>query len=426
MEIFLNRGKDSLSKEEILNALNDSMKNRKLSKVLIIPPDFTRFHSNAGLITNFYYHYFINRGIEVDILPALGTHDAISEKEASEMFGDIPYEKFIYHDWRNDVVKIGEIPASFCKKISEGLWEESVDVEVNKLILDDTYDLIISIGQVVPHEVAGMANHAKNIFVGCGGKNMINASHMIGALYGIERVMGKDHTPVRELFDYAYEKFLKEKNILFVLTVTTNDDEKGIQTHGLFIGESRKGLEEAISLSLRVNFNVLDKGIKKCVVYLNEKEFKTTWLGNKAVYRTRMAIADNGELYIIAPGIKRFGEDLNVDKLIRKYGYIGRDKIIDLLTKNEDLKQSKATAAHLIHGSSDGRFSIHYAVKNISKEEIASVGYIPEDCDEIMKKYDFEHLKDGYNYVNGEEIYYISNPALGLWINKERIQDGRK
>ena len=420
MDIFVKAKNDSLTKDEIINALEKSIEGKSLKKVLLLPPDFTRFYSNAGLITNYYYHALIDH-CEVDILPALGTHEAMSKEQCEEMFGDIPYDAFIYHNWREDVVKIGEVPGEYISSITDGLWVESVDVEVNKLIMDPSYDLIISIGQVVPHEVIGMANHSKNLFVGCGGKRMINASHMIGAVYGMERMMGKDHTPVRKVFDYGCENFLKERPIMYVLTVTTNPGG-AIHTHGLFIGMGRKCLEEAIALAQEKNISFVDTGIKKCVVYLEPKEFRSTWLGNKAIYRTRMAIADGGDLIILAPGVTKFGEDLGVDKLIRKYGYVGRMKVLELFKENTDLQENMGAAAHLIHGSSDGRFNITYCVKNISKEEIESVNFKAMDYDEAVKLYDPNKLKFGYNTLeNGEIIYYIPNPALGLWINKEKF-----
>ena len=420
MDIFVKAKNDSLTKEEIINALEKSIKGKSLKKVLLLPPDFTRFYSNAGLITNYYYHTLINH-CKVDILPALGTHEAMSKEQCEEMFGDIPYDAFIYHNWRSDVVKIGEVPGEYISSITDGLWTESVDVEVNKLIMDPSYDLIISIGQVVPHEVIGMANHSKNLFVGCGGKRMINASHMIGAVYGMERMMGKDHTPVRKVFDYGCENFLKERPIMYVLTVTTNPGG-AIHTHGLFIGMGRKCLEEAIALAQEKNISFVDTGIKKCVVYLEPKEFRSTWLGNKAIYRTRMAIADGGDLIILDPGVTKFGEDLGVDKLIRKYGYVGRMKVLDLFKENADLQENMGAAAHLIHGSSDGRFNITYCVKNISKEEIESVNFKAMDYDEAIKLYDPNKLQFGYNTLeNGETIYFIPNPALGLWINKEKF-----
>ena len=412
-----------LTPEEIKAALLASLEGRALKKVLILPPDFTRFHSGAGYITNVYYHVLTETGAEVDIMPALGTHVPVTEAQWEAMFGDVPFSRMLVHNWRTDVVKLGEIPAEFISGITEGLWTEPVSAEVNRLVTDPRYDLIISPGQVVPHEVIGMANHAKNLFVGVGGSEMINRSHMIGAIYGMERMMGKDHTPVRRIFDYGMEHFLKDRPILFVLTVTTAPGGK-IRTHGLFIGEGRECLTHAVKLAQQENIDFVEHGLKKCVVYLEPAEFKSTWLGNKAVYRTRMAMADGGELIILAPGVERFGEDDRVDRLIRKYGYRGRLHTLEEFKKpeNADLRENMGAAAHLIHGSSDGRFSITYAVKEISKEEIASVGFRAADYDETAKKYDPEKLGYGYNVVDGEEIYYIPNPALGLWINREKFE----
>ena len=210
-----------LSSEEIRVALLQSLQGRRLRKVLILPPDFTRFHSNAGFITNVYYHALVDAGVQVDILPALGTHVPVTESQWVKMFGDIPYEKMLVHNWRTDVVKLGEVPADYVSEITEGLWTDPVSVEVNRRVMDPSYDLIVSPGQVVPHEVVGMANHAKNLFVGVGGSDMINKSHMVGAVYGMERMMGKENTPVRKLFDYGLEHFLKDRPLLFALTVTT-------------------------------------------------------------------------------------------------------------------------------------------------------------------------------------------------------------
>ncbi|MBR5260852.1 MAG: DUF2088 domain-containing protein, partial [Oscillospiraceae bacterium] len=415
MDIFMiSQAEEGLSHEEIREALLQSIEGKTLKHVLIVPPDFTRFHSNAGFITNAYYHILTERGCEVDIMPALGTHVPVTEEEASAMFGDIPFEKFIPHNWRTDVMKLGEVPAEYLEEISEGLWHDPVSVEINRLIMDEKYDLIISPGQVVPHEVIGMANHSKNLFVGVGGADMINKSHMVGAVYDMERMMGKDHTPVRKILDYGMEHFLNTRPILFVLTVCTAPGGK-IRNHGLFIGEGRRCLEEAIKLAQEKNIDFVETGIKKCVVYLDPSEFRSTWLGNKSVYRTRMAIADGGELIVLAPGVERFGEDMTVDKLIRKYGYRGRLNTLEQFNKpeNEDLRDNMSAAAHLIHGSSDGRFTITYAVKNITREEIEGVGFNSADYDEMAARYNPETLKYGYNTLpDGEEVYFIPNPAL--------------
>lgn len=406
-------GENGITDFDLRNALAQSISAQR--KVLLIPPDISRMHSGAGKITAFYYE-MLKDFCQVDIMPALGTHEPMTPDEIREFFlGVVPQEAVIVHNWRTDVVKLGQVPGEFVKEVSEGLVSDPIDVEVNRRILDPSYDLIISIGQVVPHEVVGMANYSKNIFVGCGGSSMINQSHMLGAFYGLERIMGRDHSPVRKVFDYAQEHFLKDISLMYVLTVTTQC-EGIVNIHGLFVGNDRRLFEEAVALSQQKNIIYVEKPLKKVVVYLDEKEFKSTWIGNKAVYRTRMAIADGGELIVLAPGIGKFGEDETNDRLIRKYGYIGREKVLELCKQNEDLKKNLSAAAHLIHGSSDGRFSITYAPGKLSREETEGVNFGYEPLDEMLVRYDPKSLKDGFNKLNdGEEIFYISNPAVGLW-----------
>jgi nickel-dependent lactate racemase len=409
--------------EELERIVSDSISDRlsSLKKVLLLPPDITRANSYAGIITSIYYRLLKDK-CHVDIMPALGTHVAMSDEELDEMFGtEIPHSCYLVHNWRNDVVKIGEIPGDFVKKVSEGLMDGPIDVEVNYRLMDKSYDLIISIGQVVPHEVVGMANYSKNIFVGCGGKNMINSSHMLGAFYGLERIMGRDGSPVRKVFDYAETNFLKNVPLMYVLTVTTQYNGK-TALNGIFAGRDRRIFESAVEMSTELNLNFVEKPIKKAVVYLDPKEFRSTWLGNKAIYRTRLAIADGGELLVLAPGVDKFGEDEANDALIRKYGYVGRERVLELCKVQEDLKSNLSAAAHLIHGSSDGRFSITYAVKKLAKEEVEGVNFRFARFEDVITRYDPDKLKDGWNTMDdGEEIYYISNPALGLWADRRRF-----
>ena len=421
MELYRTaKTENGLTPEEIEEALLQSLSDRSFKKVLILPPDFTRFHSNAGLITRLYYHELTKRGARVDIMPALGTHVPMTRQQKGIMFGDIPESCFLDHDWRRDVVKLGEVPRSYVEEITEGLFQDPVSVEVNRRIMDESYDLIISPGQVVPHEVIGMSNHAKNLFVGVGGSDMINKSHMIGAVYGMERMMGRDHTPVRQLFDYGTAHFLQNRPLLWVLTVTTAPDGN-IRTHGLFIGEDRECLTRAVALAQEKNIDFVEHGVQKCVVYLDPQEFRSTWLGNKAIYRTRMMLADGARLIILAPGVERFGEDAECDRLIRRYGYRGRLETLSAFERpeNDDLRANMGTAAHLIHGSSNGRFSITYAVKNITRAEIEGVGFDWADYNDMAARYNPHSLTYGPNSVNGESVFFIPNPALGLWINKE-------
>jgi len=388
-------------------------------KVLAIPPDFTRFHSRAGELTQYVYEYYGNK--LTDILPALGTHFPMTEEEIKKMYQGIPVSLFKVHNWREDVVTIGTVPGEFVKQVSEGAVDYPVPVQVNRMLLEGGYDLILSIGQVVPHEVIGMANYNKNIFVGVGGAECINKSHFIGATYGMERIMGRALGPVRQVLNYASENFTKDLPIVYLQTVIS-EGKDGLQMRGLYIGDDFECFEKAAKLSLETNFRMMDREMKKVVVYLDPEEFRTTWVGNKSIYRTRMAIADGGELIVLAPGLHLFGEDPTNDKLIRKYGYVHTPQVLKYVKENEDLQNSLGVAAHLIHGTSEGRFTITYCPGHLTRQEIESVGFQYADLGEMMKKYNPAVLKDGWNEVEGEEIYYISNPALGLWAYRERFK----
>ncbi len=409
---------DILLREYVFNIL-DSIGER--SRVLVIPPDFTRFHSAAGIITRFIYEYYGERLKAV--LPALGTHFPMTDPEIRKMFGDIPRELFVKHDWRNDIITLGDVPGEYVNKISEGKLDYSWPAQVNKLLIEGNFDLILSVGQVVPHEVIGMANYNKNIFVGTGGAEGINKSHFLGAAYGMERIMGRADTPVRKVLDYASENFTSHLPIVYIQTVMAKEEGGDMAMRGLFAGDDRECFNLASDLSLKVNFQLLDRELKRVVVFLDPGEFKSTWLGNKSIYRTRMAIADDGELVVLAPGLREFGEDKEIDRLIRKYGYYTTPEILNFTLENEDLANNLSAAAHLIHGSSENRFEICYCPGHMTREEIESVNYKYAPLNEMMKRYDPVKLKDGYNTLaDGEEIFYISNPALGLWSYKERFK----
>lgn len=404
-----------LSSEEMREGLYEALgKLGKRNKVLAVPPDCTRIHSRAGELTSMVFEYYKN-GL-TDVLPALGTHNPMTEKEIGNMFPGIPKSIFRVHDWRNDVVTVGTVPAQFVVEITDNALDFPWPAQINKLVVNGGHDLILSIGQVVPHEVIGMANYNKNILIGTGGPEGINKSHFIGAVYGMERLMGRADNPVRKLLNYASELFLKNLPVVYIQTVVGRDKTGKLVVRGLFIGDDQEVFLQAAELSVKVNFTILDKPLKKVIVHLDAAEFRSTWLGNKSIYRTRMAMADGGELIVIAPGVKEFGEDKEIDRLIRKYGYTGTPAILKLTSENEDLQKNLSAAAHLIHGSSEGRFSITYCPGYLSKEEIESVGFKYCEISKMINKYNPEKLKEGFNIMaDNEEVFYISNPALGLW-----------
>ncbi|MCD6333267.1 MAG: D-mannonate epimerase, partial [Bacteroidales bacterium] len=336
----------SLSPDDLRQGLYAALeKFGRVNRVLAVPPDQTRIHSGAGALTRMAYEYYGDR--LTDIMPALGTHNAMSINDLNRMYPGIPHHLFRVHDWRNDVVTLGEIPGDFISEITNGALSYPWPAQLNKLIWNGHHDLILSIGQVVPHEVIGMANYNKNLLVGCGGPDGINKSHFLGAVYGMERIMGRADNPVRAVLNEADKRFMKHLPVLYVLTVIGTQSRKSrnsatrqhaennpLITRGLFIGDDDEVFNLASKLSLKVNFTQLEQPLQKVVVYLDPVEFRSTWLGNKAIYRTRMAIADGGELIILAPGVKEFGEDPEIDRLIRKYGYRGTPAILDAVKNN--------------------------------------------------------------------------------------------
>jgi len=389
------------------------------NKVLVVPPDQTREHSRAGDLTNYAWQYYGDR--LKAILPALGTHTAMRPDQIARMFGDVPQSLFHVHNWRTDVETLGEVPADFIHDQSEGALNYAWPAQVNRLISQGNFDLILSIGQVVPHEVIGMANYTKNILVGTGGREGINRSHYLGAVYGMERIMGRAENPVRAVLNYASDHFLRHLPIIYVLTVVARRSEGGLAVRGLFIGDDSECFHLAAELSLKVNFEIVDEPIQKAVVYLDPHEFQSTWLGNKAIYRTRMALADDAELIILAPGVKEFGEDSAIDGLIRKYGYHGTSATLAAVDANADLAGDLSAAAHLIHGSSEGRFTITWCPGHLTSTEIEAAGFNYSDLDRMLSQYNPESLTHGYNNIDGEEVFFIANPGLGLWAHRSRI-----
>ena len=390
-------------------------------RVLAVPPDFTRFNSFAGPLTEIANDYYGDS--LTDVMPALGTHSPMTDSQIATMFGSVPRDKFRVHEWRHDVVTVGEVPASYVREVSEGRVDFSWPAQVNKLLLDPSFDLILSIGQVVPHEVIGMANYTKNIFVGVGGSAGINRSHYLGATYGMERIMGRAKSPVRDVMEYARTHFIPQMPVVYILTVMAKEGGR-MALKGLFVGDDFECFRRAAELSLETNFIMVEKPLQKCIVWLDPDEFKSTWLGNKAIYRTRMALADGAELIVLAPGLKEFGEDPAIDALIRKYGYKGTPHTLEATRANRELQDNLSAPAHLIHGSSEGRFHITYCPgPDMTREEIEGVGFGYAPLAEMMERYVVPSLKDGWNTVGGEDVYYISNPALGLWAHPDRFKD---
>lgn len=405
------------SAKECLNRICQNPK-----KVLLLPPDITRAHSGAGWITELFYNYFAQTA-DVYVIPTLGQHVPHTEEQNKWMFGNIPENKILKHDWRKDGKKLGTIPADYVEKITQGRANWEIPISINRTVLEGNWDLIINVGHVVPHEVLGFANHNKNYFIGLGGKDTICASHMAAACYGIENNLGSLVTPLRHCYNKAENEFLNHLPDIYIQVVMAYNNEGKLVHTGFYCGDDLDTYLLAAKQSKAENITIVPP-LKKVVAIMQGDEFFSTWVANKAVYRTRKAMADGGELIIIAPGLKRFGEQDEVDKIIRKYGYSGTEKVMKYWKDNEELQDLTHATAHLIHGSSEGRFKITYAPGHLTKEEIESVNFGYLDYNKAMEMYSPDKLKNGFNTLaNGEEIYFISTPSAGLWTTKEKLNE---
>ena len=384
--------------------------------MLLLPPDITRSHSGAGLITAHYYEQLTKKGVSVKVLPALGTHLPMTEEQLREMFGDgIPMDAYIAHDFRNSIEEVGVVPGSYLDEVSEGLFKDDVTVSVNRELLSGKYDAILSIGQVVPHELAGMAGYTKNLVVGCGGGEMINVSHFLGVFYGRHRIVGNVNTPPRRLFDYIQKNMLDKLPITFVLTVMAQQDDVDI-FKGIFIGKERDSFEQAVALSQQVNITHVEKPVKKCVVWMDPHSYHSTWVTNKAIYRTQKAVEEGGEIIVIAPGMHTFGENDLADQAIRKYGYRPREEMLELYKTDPLLSDNMSLAGHLIRSVPSMETKLTYCTNKLTREEIEHANFHYMTVEEALALYPCENWQTGWKTLdNGEEIYFVRNAALGLW-----------
>ncbi len=394
-------------------------------RVLLLPPDITRMHSGSGWITEAFYRQLTQRGAEVHVIPTLGQHEPHTPEQNRQMFGAIPEERIHAHDWRTSVTHVGTIDADTVREVTEGRADWELPIWLHRTLFEEDWDWILNIGHVVPHEVLGFANHNKNYFIGIGGHATICASHLAAAMCGIENNLGTLITPVRHLFNLAEERFLGALPDAYIQVVMKRDASGRLVHCGYFAGDDLETYLAAARLSARENITVLDEPLQKVVCLMQGDEFFSTWVANKAVYRTRMAIADGGELLILAPGLKRFGEQPEVETIIRKYGYRGTDSVLAAYRNDPLVREFAHAAAHLIHGSSEGRFTIRYAPGHLTREEIESVGYAYANLDAMLARYPVDTLSEGFHERDGESFYFIPTPSIGLWTTRARLDERR-
>jgi nickel-dependent lactate racemase len=393
----------------------------KPRRVLLLPPDITRMHSGAGRLTELLYQELSSEA-DMHVIPTLGQHVPHTPEENRRMFGSIPNERIHAHDWRAGCVELGSVSARFVDQASDGLVNWPIPIFLNRQLMQEPWDLVINVGHVVPHEVLGFANHNKNYFIGLGGKQLICASHLMAATCGIENNLGNLVTPVRACFNHAEDQYLANLPDLYVQVVMARNAKNELVHTGVYVGDDLETYLAAARQSRRENITVFEEPLQKIVCVMQADEFVSTWVANKAIYRTRMAMADGGELVIIAPGLKRFGEQPEVDRFIRKYGYCGTPRVMEQYRTNADMQDLAHATAHLIHGSSEGRFKITYAPGHLTREEIEGVNFQYADLQATLDRYRPDLHGEGWQTTaDGERFFFIPTPSAGLWATRAKL-----
>lgn len=316
--------------------------------ILAVIPDTSR-DDNTHLIFPIIAKILQNHS-KFDALVAQGTHPPISEDEKLEKVGLKSFKGEIFdHDWNNPdkLTKIGKISVEEVSKITNGSFAQDIDLTINKLILD--YDFILILGATVPHEVAGFAGGAKYFFPGISGTELTNATHWIGALAGIENIIGRVETPTRHLIEKAAD-FIPKKIINFN-SVCSRDSVNQLQTHALFVGSFRDSFRKACEISWQVHIKTVNQKYKRVVAIL-DKHYTELWTGGKASYKLGGVIEDGGELIIYAPHLTEIS--ITHGKAIEKFGYAPIEKVKELVANSDELSKNLCVAAHLAHVSYAG------------------------------------------------------------------------
>ena len=328
------------------------------ARVLAIIPDKTRDDNTDTLFPAAAEILAAKSVAQFDALVAQGTHMPMSDGEKRAKIGlregdSAPALGQIYdHRWNSpeELVTIGELSAARVSELTGGLINDAIKVNLNRLLAPGTYDTVLIFGATAPHEVAGFAGGAKYFFPGVAGPDLTHATHWLGALASIERVIGRVETPTRHMIEAAAD-FIPA-HIISLNSVVTRTDEERLRTHALFCGDFREAFRRAAVVSRHVHIKYTGRKYKRVVALLDE-HYDELWVGGKASYKLGSVIEEGGELIIYAPHLRAISETHGL--LIEKYGYAPLDRVREMVALSTELQANLAVAAHLAHVSYAGQ-----------------------------------------------------------------------
>lgn len=390
-------------------------KEYKGKRVLVIVPDGTRT-APVGMVFKGLFAQIGEPTAALDVLIALGTHQPMSEEaicqrlEISTAQRAAEYRKvhFFNHAWNNPAAlqNIGIIPAAEISQLSGGLFAMDVPVEVNRLLF--SYDQVIIIGPVFPHEVVGFSGGNKYLFPGVGGPEILNFFHWLGAVVTNPMIIGNKWTPVRKVVDRA-GAMVKISKLCFCMVV----DKGGLA--GLFAGTPESAWDQASDLSRQLHITYKDRAFHT-ILSCAPKMYDELWTGGKCMYKLEPVLADGGELIIYAPHITEVC--VAHGKVLHEVGYHCRDYFLKQWDKFKGYPWG--VLAHSAHVYGIGTYE--NGVETPRARVVLATGISPETCRKINLKYRDPATINIEDYANreaegvllvrkaGEMLFHQKNP----------------
>lgn len=371
-------------------------------RVLAIIPDKTR-DDNTHVLFPIASEFLSRRGVAAfDALVAQGTHPPMSQSQKLSKIGCDEFSGQLFdHRWDDpeELITLGELSVETVRELTNGLIETGVPVSINKLLGPGIYDTVLVFGATVPHEVAGFAGGAKYFFPGVAGPELTHTTHWLGALAGIENIIGRVDTPTRRLIEAATD--LIDARIISLNTVVSRRSDDELMTYALYTGDIREAFRRAAEVSRQVHIRYTGRKYKR-VIALLDPHYDELWVGGKASYKLGAIIEEGGELIIYAPHLTRLSETHGA--LIEKYGYAPLESVRDMLGVSQELRENLCIAAHLAHVAYEGRFKITMAT-GLDEETCRRVnlGYMDYRGFEIREDQDTLIVKDA-----GRDLYQVS------------------
>jgi nickel-dependent lactate racemase len=348
------------------------------TRVLAVIPDKTRDDNTDLLFPMVSQELAAHRAGCLDALVAQGTHPPMTDAEKRAKIGasaaHLPlFGEVFDHSWDDPahLTSLGTLTAEEVSRLTGGLMRQDVPIQLNARLASGVYDLILVLGAVVPHEVAGFAGGAKYLFPGVAGPALTHLTHWLGALATIERVIGRVETPTRHIIEAAADRVTTP---VIALTSVATRTAEGLRTHALFAGTLRETIRQAAAVSAHVHIRHLGRRYRSVIALLDD-HYDEMWVAGKASYKLGAIIEDGGELIIYAPHLKAISTTHG--RLIEKYGYAPLEQVREMVDGSDELRANLCVAAHLAHVSYGSRVGEDGAIAPRYRITLASS--IPED-----------------------------------------------